>query len=103
MTYANPKGMMLSALRLGGSMVLCPGYRWKNFRGPRELRAPYAGVWYKYDSPGWKLFEMLEFCEAAGIPACVVTLPVTETVADLIDLMEYSFGDSKTTKYGALR
>ena len=45
---------------------------------------------------------MLEFCEAAGIAACVVTLPVTETVADLVDLMEYSFGGNDTT-YGALR
>ena len=46
---------------------------------------------------------MLEFCEAAGIPSCVVTLPVTETVEDLVDLVEYAFGDAGTTKYGALR
>ena len=36
-------GMGLTALRLGGSMVLTPGYRWKNFRGPRETREPYSG------------------------------------------------------------
>lgn len=102
MEHSNPGGMMLSSLRLGGSMVLCPGYRWKSFRGRRELRSPYAGVWYKFDSPGWKMFEMLDFCEAAGIPACVVTLPVTETVDDLVDLMEYSFGGNDTV-YGALR
>ena len=94
--------MRLSSLRLGGSMVLCDGYRWKNFRGPAEHRQPYAGVWYRYDSGGWKVFEFLELCEAAGIDTCVVTLPVTETVADLEDLAEYAFGPASST-WGALR
>ena len=83
-------------------MVLCDGYRWKNFRGPAEHRQPYAGVWYRYDSGGWKVFEFLELCEAAGIDTCVVTLPVTETVADLEDLAEYAFGPASST-WGALR
>lgn len=98
------QGMRLSSLRLGGSMVLCDGYRWKRFRGPREARQPYAGVWYRYDTAGWKIFETLELCEALGIEkGCVITLPVTETVADLEDLVEYAFGDSVGTKWGALR
>ena len=39
-------GLGMTALRLGGSMSNAAGYRWKNFRGPRELRRPYAGTWY---------------------------------------------------------
>ena len=97
------KGMRISSLRLGGSMVLCDGYRWKRFRGPREARQPYAGVWYRYDTAGWKIFETLELCEALGIEACVITLPVTETVADLEDLIEYAFGNATETKWGAMR
>ena len=46
MEATNQQGLRLSALRLGGSMVLCPGYRWKSFRGDPEHRQPYAGVWY---------------------------------------------------------
>ena len=57
---------------------------------------------YKYDSPGWKHLEFLQFCEAAGVPTCVLTLPVTETVTDLVDFIEYSFGGSDT-EWGALR
>ena len=55
MERSNANGMQPSSLRLGGSMVLCDGYRWKNFIGPPERRQPYAGVWYRYDSPGWKV------------------------------------------------
>ena len=87
MSHGHPNGMRLSSLRLGGSMVLCDGYRWKRFRGPPEARQPYAGVWYRYDTAGWKIFETLELCEAAGIETCVITLPITETVTDLEDLV----------------
>jgi hypothetical protein len=95
-------GMRPGALRLGGSMVLCEGYRWKNFRGPREQRQPYAGVWYRYDSGGFKIFEFLDLCEATGAAACVVTLNLNEDVADLEDLVEYAYG-STASAWGAQR
>ena len=94
--------MRPGALRLGGSMVLCDGYRWKNFIGPREKRQPYAGVWYRYDSPGWKIFEFLELCEATGVKQCAVTLNVNEAVGDLVDLVDYAFGPASSV-WGARR
>jgi len=35
----------LGVLRMGGTMCNVDGYRWKLFRGPRELRDPYRGYW----------------------------------------------------------
>ena len=37
----------MQSIRIGGSMTLVDGYRWKMFRGPRELRQPYQGYWYE--------------------------------------------------------
>lgn len=61
-------------------------YRWKNFRGPRELRQPYKGNWYGYASGGWRMFEFLDFCDAADL-YCVVTLNNEETPSDAADLV----------------
>ncbi len=45
-------GLHLSSLRLGGSMILADGYRWKRFRGAASDRQPYKGFWYAYTSAG---------------------------------------------------
>jgi hypothetical protein len=37
----------MQSIRIGGSMTLVDGYRWKTFRGPRDLRQPYQGYWYQ--------------------------------------------------------
>ena len=92
---AKSTGLGLTAIRLGGSMILADGYKWKAFRGPRWLRDPYAGFWYPFTSTGvrrgaeltaerspapsalhsqWGMFEFLALCDAAKIELCVVTM-----------------------------
>eukprot|EP00929_Paragymnodinium_shiwhaense_P114278 TRINITY_DN8261_c1_g4_i1.p1 TRINITY_DN8261_c1_g4~~TRINITY_DN8261_c1_g4_i1.p1 ORF type:complete len:709 (+),score=93.64 TRINITY_DN8261_c1_g4_i1:54-2129(+) len=95
------RALGLSTLRLGGSMCNVDGYRWKNFRGPRSHRAPYIGTWYTPMSAGWRIFEFLDLCEALGVQA-VVTLNNEEAAADIEDLMEYAYGNSKT-RWGTQR
>ena len=69
------------------------GYRWKRFIGPSYTRQPYAGTWYKkFASPGWRIFEFLQMCEAADISP-VVTLNNKETTQDASDLIEYLHGE----------
>ena len=74
--------------RFGGSMVNANEYRWKRFRGPFYQRPPYSGEWYgrgaEVQSPGWRLFEFLEFCEATRMKA-VVTLNSRESAADMAE------------------
>ena len=74
--------------RFGGSMVNADEYRWKRFRGPFYQRAPYSGEWYgrgaEVQSPGWRLFEFLEFCEATRMKA-VVTLNSKESATDMAE------------------
>lgn len=82
-------------VRLGGSMCNEPGYRWKNFRGPRELRQPYVGNWYPFQSGGFRFFEVLEMCEAAD-SWCAITINNDEQPKDMADFVEYCFGNSST-------
>jgi hypothetical protein len=70
MLGGGPSGLAMNVLRLGGSMCNAPGYLWKHFRGPRWLRPPYAGTWYRYASGGWRIFEFLDLCE---VPAFDLT------------------------------
>jgi len=86
-------------LRLGGSMCNVEGYRWKQFRG--DVRAPYHGWWHPVASSAFRLFEVLELCEAGEVE-CVLTLNNEETPEDMADLLEYCFGSTQTT-WGALR
>lgn len=101
MLGGGPSGLAMNVLRLGWSMCNAPGYLWKHFRGPRWLRPPYAGTWYRYASGGWRIFEFLDLCEAAHIE-CVVTLNSDESPSDAADLIEYAHG-SADTKWGAVR
>lgn len=52
-----------SLLRWGGTMSWAPGYRLKNFRGPRRSREPYDDVYSMATSAGWRLFEFLQLAE----------------------------------------
>lgn len=75
--------MGFGVLRNGGSQCNAEGYRWKRFRGPAYDRQPYDGVWYKeFASPGWRIFEFLNMCEAADIHP-VVTMDNKETPEDM--------------------
>ena len=83
------KRMGMQTLRNGGSQCNSPEYRWKRFIGPSYTREPFDGTWYKnYASPGWRIFEFLQMCEAAAISP-VVTLNNKETTQDAGDLIEY--------------
>jgi hypothetical protein len=89
--------------RLGGSDCNSAEYRWKRFQGPVWNREPFDGTWYKkYSSPGWRVFEFLQMCEGAQVPA-VVTLNNEETPADMADLVEYAYGDKDSTTWGKRR
>lgn len=96
-----PRGTGMTVLRLGGTMCNAAKYRWKNFRGPQELRQPYRGFWYNYATGGWRMFEFLNYCEIAQIK-CVVTFNNNENPDDMSDLVEYLFGN-ETTKWGHQR
>jgi hypothetical protein len=101
---AQSQGSMgLTALRLGGSAILVDGYRWKRFRGQSELRQPYQGFWYSWSSSSWGFFEFLELCESLNISLCVVTMNSQEVLQDIDDFVEYVYGDSETTFWGAQR
>ena len=95
--------MGFGVLRNGGSQCNSEGYRWKRFRGPAYDRQPFDGTWYKqFASPGWRIFEFLEMCEAAEIHP-VVTMNNKETPEDMADFVEYVYGDAATTTWGGMR
>ena len=95
--------MGFGVLRNGGSQCNAEGYRWKRFRGPAWDRQPFDGTWYHdFASPGWRIFEFLEMCEAADIHP-VVTLNNKETPEDMADFVEYCYGSAETTTWGAVR
>lgn len=83
-------------VRFGGGMSSADGFRWKHFRGPPELRPPYRDCWYHYQSPNFRVFEVLELCEAADA-VCAVTISCRETPSDMADFVEYVYGNSSTT------
>jgi alpha-L-arabinofuranosidase len=56
----------------------------------------------EFASPGWRIFEFLEMCEAADIHP-VVTLNNKETPEDMADFVEYCYGSAETTTWGAVR
>jgi hypothetical protein len=91
----------ITVLRLGGSMVNAPEYRWKKMIGPRDRRAPYKGHWHPQSSNGWGIFEFLQFCEAANF-AAVPAINADETPEDMADFIDYANG-STTTEWGRKR
>jgi hypothetical protein len=94
--------MGFGVVRNGGSQCNSEGYRWKRFRGPAYDREPFDGTWYhEFASPGWRIFEFLDMCEAADIHP-VVTMNNKETPEDMADFVEYCYGP-ETSTWGAVR
>jgi alpha-N-arabinofuranosidase len=90
------------ALRFGGGTADGTAYRWKQWRGPRELRPPMANRNYLWHTNGFMAFETLELAEALNLSAVVIDLNEHETSQDAEDFIEYCFGNTSTT-FGALR
>lgn len=91
----------ISNLRYGGSMINAEEYRWKKMIGPRALRPPYKGLWYRYSTNGWGIFDFLNVCEAAGIPG-IPAINSFESPQDMADFMEYVNGP-RSSKWGSMR
>ena len=95
----------LGVLRIGGTMCNVDGYRWKLFRGPRELRHPYRGYWYEEkgltQSRSFGMFEIVDLCQAIDCEP-VITLNLNETADDMGDFVEYCWGNT-STPWGAIR
>jgi alpha-L-arabinofuranosidase len=76
------------------------GYRWKYFRGPRDYRQPYQGLWYQEtgltQSRGFGMFEIADLCSAIGCFP-IVTINNLELASDMADFVEYCWGNSSTT------
>ena len=85
----------ITVLRYGGSMVNNDGYRWKKMIGPRDLRPPYAGTWYRSSSDGWGIVDFMDFCEAAGFEY-VPAFNMGESPQDMADFIEYAKGGPET-------
>lgn len=85
--------------RNGGSMDNRATYRWKDFRGPRDTRQPYQGLWYQQQgltqSRRFAMFEIVDLCSVIGCRP-VLTLNNLETPADMADLVEYCWGNAST-------
>ena len=91
----------LTVLRMGGCMVNCTEYRWKNMIGPRDERPVYRGFWYPHSSNGWGVIELIKFCEAAGFLG-IPDFFMGESPQDMADFVEYANGAS-TSEWGKKR
>lgn len=100
-------------------------YRWKTTIGPLEARKPMRNLWNYHQTTGLGYLEYFQFCEdmgaeplpvlAAGVPCqnssdggagqqCGIPMAhMDEYVQDILDLIEWSNGDAKTTHWGRLR
>jgi alpha-L-arabinofuranosidase len=101
-------------LRLPGGNYLDPGhYQWKITIGPVDQRPGDNGAWGYRTSDGLGMLEYLEWCEdlnmqpllavTDGRPWLAPNGDVAPLVQDALDEIEYVTGDSKTTKWGAVR
>lgn len=91
----------ITVLRYGGSMVNSPEYRWKSMVGPRDLRPPYNGTWYRWSSNGWGIPDFMNFCEAAGFEY-IPDFNVNEKPQDMADFIEYATGPA-ASEWGGRR
>jgi len=98
-------GQFIKTIRMGGSMCNAEGYRWKFFRGDRDYRQPYQGIWYQEpgltQSRGFGMFEIADLCSSIGCYP-VVTIDNLELASDMGDFVEYCWGD-ETTLWGQIR
>lgn len=56
----------LTFLRYGGTMVNAKEYMTKNMVGPRDLRQPYIGHWYRNSTNGFGIEEFVRFARQIG-------------------------------------
>jgi len=94
-------GMGVKTMRYNGSTVnRCPDgakvYKWKKMIGPRDERPPYHGFFNAYASLGFTVFDLMDFCEAAGLWP-MFGLRTDETEQDMADLIDYCLGGPETT------
>ena len=89
----------VSVLRFGGSAVNTKEYRWKNMIGPVEERPVMVnGTWCDYTSFGFGIFEMLDMCEAMGIPG-IPDVNVNETPDDMADFIDFAKGTDSSNPW----
>ncbi len=81
----------LTVLRYGGLMANADAYHWKDMIGPRDLRPPYRGFWFRHSSHGWGIIDFIDFCRAAGF-LCIPDFNMEETPQDMADFVEYVNG-----------
>ncbi len=97
--------MGVKSIRYNGSMVNkaieADAYKWKNMIAPRDQREPYIGWFNPYASHGYTIFDLLDFCEKAGVFP-IIGVRDDETEQDMADLIEYCLGDH-TTEWGRKR
>lgn len=83
-------------LRLNGGMIERDGYRWADFQGPRDGRAPYDGFYDRWCSRGYGPIEHLDFCEAAWFTP-LIGLNLDETPEAYADFVAYANSPSSTS------
>ena len=88
-------------IRMGGTMVNNPNYKFSSMMGSPETRPIFEGFWYKYASLGFAFEEFVRFADALGAE-CVFAVNMDQTPEEVADIVEYFNGDS-STKMGALR
>ncbi len=88
-------------IRMGGTMVNNPNYKFSSMIGSPEERPVFEGFWYKYASLGFAIEEFVRFSKALGTE-CVFAVNMEQSPAELADMIEYLNGDP-STKMGALR
>ncbi|MFT2009255.1 alpha-L-arabinofuranosidase C-terminal domain-containing protein [Pontibacter sp. 13R65] len=94
-------------------------YKWKNTIGPLEARKPDRNLWGYQQSFGLGFYEYFQYCEDIGatpVPVIAAGVPcqnsgtggagqqggvpleeMDEYIQDILDLIEYSNGDAKST------
>ena len=79
--------MGVTAIRQGGTFTKGEPFLWKNWRGPVWTRPSVGAEWGSSLISSWGPFEMIDFCEAAGIQPIITTSKLGQT-QDFVDLVE---------------
>lgn len=100
-------------------------YRWKNTIGALEERVPNWNIWKYHQTVGLGYYEYFQFCEDIGaepLPVIAAGVPcqnssvggygqqggvpienMQEYIQDILDLIEWANGDSKTSSWAKKR
>ena len=88
-------------IRMGGTMVNNPNFKFKNMVGDPALRPNFTGFWYKYASLGFADIEFVAFARKMGAEP-IFAVNIQETTQDISDMIDYFNGDN-TTQWGRKR